>query len=49
MDRARILVVASQNLSLLERICTTGVLLDAGKVKAHGPIQEVLREYREAA
>ncbi len=49
VDRARILVFASQNLPLLERVCTTGVLLDAGKVKACGPIQEVLREYRQAA
>ena len=49
MDRAGILVVASQNLSLLERICNTGVLLEAGKVKACGPIKEVLHEYRQAA
>ena len=49
VDRARILVIASQNLSLLERTCSTGILLDAGKVKACGPIQEVLREYRQAA
>ena len=47
VDRARILVLASQNLSLLERTCTTGVLLDAGKVKAIGPIREVLREYNQ--
>lgn len=49
VDRARILVIASQNLPLLERTCTTGVLLDAGKVKAYGPIQDVLQEYRKAA
>ncbi len=49
MERAGILVVASQNLSLLERICTAGVLLDAGKVRACGPIKEVLQEYRKVA
>lgn len=49
VDRARILVIASQNLPLLERTCDTGILLDAGKVKAYGPIQEVLQEYRQAA
>lgn len=49
VDRARILVIASQNLPLLERTCNTGVLLEAGKVKACGPIQKVLREYRQAA
>ena len=31
VDRARILVFASQNLSLLERICTTGFCLTQGK------------------
>ena len=49
VERAGILVLASQNAALLERICATGVVLDAGKVKAHGPIGEVLREYRQTA
>ena len=48
VERAGILVLASQNSGLLQRVCTTGVLLDAGRVKACGPIGEVLREYREA-
>lgn len=45
VERAGILVLASQNASLLERVCTKGVLLDAGKVKATGPIGEVLENY----
>ena len=45
VDRAGILVLASQNASLLKRVCTTGVLLDAGKVKSTGPINEVLEDY----
>ena len=49
VDRAGILVVASQNLALLERVCATGVLLKAGKIKARGPIKEVLCKYRQAA
>ena len=44
VDRAGILVLASQNAGLLQRVCSTGVLLDAGKVKAIGPIDEVLRD-----
>ena len=48
VDRAGILLLASQNTALLERVCTTGVVLDAGKVKARGPIREVLRESWEA-
>ena len=45
VDRAGILVLASHNPVLLERICTIGVLLDAGRVVASGQIGEVLREY----
>ncbi len=48
VDRARILVLASQNAALLKRICTTGVLLDAGKVKTHGPIEEILEKHGQA-
>ena len=49
VDRAGILVLASQSPALLERVCTTGVVLDAGKIKSNGPIGEVLREFRQAA
>ena len=49
VDRAGILVFASQNIFLLERICTTGVLLNSGKVKARGPIRDVLAEYQGTA
>lgn len=49
VDRSGILVIASQNGALLERVCTTGILLDAGKVKARGSIREVLAEHRKSA
>ena len=49
VDRAGILVLASQNAALLRRVCTTGAVLDAGKIVAMGPIDEVLEEYRQAA
>ena len=49
VDRAGILVLASQNANLLKRMCVTGIVLDAGKVKARGPIGEVLAKYRQAA
>ena len=48
-DGGRILVLASHDFDLLERLCTTGVLLDAGRVVACGPIRDVLRERRPAA
>ena len=49
VERAGILVLASQNAALLERVCTTGIVLDAGKVKARGPIGDLLKEYKQAA
>ena len=46
--RAGILVLASQNTALLERICATGVVLEAGRVKARGPMRDMLRESPQA-
>lgn len=48
VGRAGILVLASHNHQLLERVCDIGVWLDAGRIKSHGPIQDVLREYKSA-
>lgn len=45
IGRAGILVVASHSTGLLERNCTKGVLMHAGRIKAFGPIDEVLRLY----
>lgn len=45
VGRAGILVLASHNAALLERVCTTGILLEAGRVQAFGPIGEVLRDF----
>ena len=47
VGRAGILVLASQNIFLLQRVCDMGILLDAGRVKCFGPIDDVLRVYRE--
>ena len=47
VERAGILVLASQNTSLLQRVCSTGVLLDKGRVTCSGSIVEVLRMYRD--
>ncbi len=49
VERAGILVLASQNSALLKRVCTTGAVLDAGRLMAQGPIDEVLAEHRQAA
>jgi ABC-type polysaccharide/polyol phosphate transport system ATPase subunit len=47
MEKARILVVVSHNLSVLPRLCTEGVWLEKGRVRAEGPIQEVIEAYIE--
>ena len=49
VDRSGILVLASQNAALLERVCTKGILLGAGKIKTNGSIHEVLQKYGETA
>jgi len=49
VDRAGILVLASQNTRLLKRVCDTAVVLDAGKTRALGPIDDVLKRYGRAA
>ena len=48
VDQASILVFASQNHELLQRVCTKGVLLESGRVQAVGGIGEVLQHYRPA-
>ena len=45
IDRAGLLVLASHNLELLGRVCTKGILLDAGRVLASGSIEDVAGEY----
>ena len=47
VERAGILVIASHNPGLLERVCNRGVLLQAGRVKTAGSIDEVLQEYAQ--
>ena len=45
VNRAGILVLASHNAALLERVCTTAILLDAGRIRTIGPVGDVLGEY----
>ena len=47
MEKARILVVVSHNLSVLPRLCTEGVWLEKGRVRAEGLIEEVIDAYVE--
>ena len=49
VERAGILVLASQNMPLLKRVCSTGILLERGRIKCSGSIDSVLRVYRETS
>ena len=46
VDRTGILVLASHNLTLLKRICTKGVLLEGGRIKAIGSVEAVVDVYQ---
>ena len=43
--RSRILVIASHNLDLIERLCDRAAWLDGGKLRAYGPANDVLAAY----
>lgn len=47
IDSASILVIASHSGELIKRLCTKAVLLEEGRVKAFGPVDEVLVAYSE--
>lgn len=46
IDNATIFVLASHNLELLERLCTKGLWLQNGQMRAFGPIDSVIHAYR---
>jgi ABC-type polysaccharide/polyol phosphate transport system ATPase subunit len=45
VDAAHIMVVASHDRATLKRLCERGILLEAGRIKADGPIEDVLATY----
>ena len=45
VDDARVLVLASHNKRLLQRVCDKAIFLDGGTLKAFGPIDEVMAAY----
>ncbi len=49
IDRSRILVIASHAEGLIKRLCTKAFFLESGRVKAFGPVDEVLEVYRNLA
>ena len=47
VERARVMVLASHNLELCSRWCTKGIWLDQGSVREQGPIDQVVKRYRD--
>jgi lipopolysaccharide transport system ATP-binding protein len=43
-----ILVLATHTLSLAQRVCNRAVWMEHGSVKAHGPIEDVIRAYENS-
>lgn len=48
IERASVLVLASHDLELCSRWCTTGIWLDQGHIKAAGPVDTVVEQYRKS-
>lgn len=46
--RSSIMVLASHANSLIESMCNKAVLMEGGRVKAFGPVGEILRQYMDA-
>ncbi|MDW8313204.1 MAG: ABC transporter ATP-binding protein [Burkholderiales bacterium] len=45
LDRTKALVLASHDLALLRRFCSTAIYLSAGKIVKTGPVDEVISSY----
>jgi ABC-2 type transport system ATP-binding protein/lipopolysaccharide transport system ATP-binding protein len=45
LDRTRILILASHNLELLRRLCNKAALMEEGRLRMIGPVDEVLAVY----
>src|SRR5437773_1322940 len=46
IERARLLVLVSHDLSSLSALCERGIWLDHGRVRQTGPIREVIAAYK---
>jgi lipopolysaccharide transport system ATP-binding protein len=41
----RTMVIVSHSLDVVKRLCSTGIWMDAGSVRSHGPITDVIQDY----
>ncbi|MEM7442806.1 MAG: ABC transporter ATP-binding protein [Pseudomonadota bacterium] len=47
VDRSGILVIASHNLGLIEKLCTRAIWLDHGRVQSDGGVQDVVESWQQ--
>lgn len=47
-DSGRTVIFVSHNLSAVQRLCNSGILMNSGRVELHGPMVEVLQAYQDA-
>jgi len=47
VDKSHIIVIASHNRATLQKLCTRGILLEGGRIKAEGSLQEVFAAYEQ--
>ena len=49
VGRSSILVIASHSADLIKRLCNKAAFLGEGRLKAFGPVDDVLAAYKQAA
>lgn len=47
VEKAGILILASHSISLIESACSRAIWLDGGRIRADGPVKDILEAYRE--
>lgn len=47
-DQGKTIVLVTHDLGSVKRLCTRAILIGKGKVRAEGPVQQVLRHYEES-
>lgn len=47
MDRAKAVVIVTHSMRFVEQVCTRAIWIEQGEIRADGPAEEVVAEYRE--
>jgi ABC-type polysaccharide/polyol phosphate transport system ATPase subunit len=49
LDRSNVVILVSHDLGSLQELCTRGIWMEHGRIRADGPILDVVRAYFEDA